>query len=130
MVKKNIHIVKNLSAQRYVNEFQASNLSQAEFCRKHKLPDSTFSTWKKKYASSLLDAKTKIIKKTTLSTGKALKNIPVQKLNFLEIPNAINFSVNPQQTTCTIQRPDGMQLIIAAKDQQLTTLLQAFLCYN
>jgi hypothetical protein len=135
MAKNIINMTKKSSPQWYVNEFQASNLSQADFCRKHKIPDSSFSGWKKKYAPSLLNTKIKVSKKAVHNdTSKTLKrkhlNSQAQELNFLEIPNAMNFCTNTLHATCTIQRPDGMQLIIAAKDQQLASLLQVFLCYN
>jgi hypothetical protein len=87
----------------------------------------------KKCASSLLNTKTKVSKKAVHNdSSKTLKgnhlNRQAQKLNFLEMPNAINFSTNTLHATCTIQRPDGMQLIIAAQSQQLASLLQVFLC--
>jgi hypothetical protein len=47
MAKNSINVIKRPSPQWYVKEFQSSNLSQSEFCRKHKIPHSSFSGWKK-----------------------------------------------------------------------------------
>ena len=101
--------------QRYVDAFKTSNLTQTEFCRQHKLPDSTFFNWKKKFAPSLV-----------ITKSAKIKNHKILQTNFLEIPNYVNNT--PHTTICTIKRLDGTQLIIAAEKQQLVSLMEAFLC--
>jgi hypothetical protein len=99
-IKRKIKMLtKKPRQKRYVEEFELSNLSQAEFCRRNNLACSTFSGWKKKYG--------------------AIK----EKINFVELP-----IFNTNISTCKIKRADGAELTVTASDGQLSNLVQVFLC--
>ena len=90
------------------------------------IPDSFFDPIKN---LALRHKKSFIIKTLGLSFNTVNKILKMknEKINFVEIL-AEPILGNTSTISCTLQRPDGIKLIIETQSQQIANLMQAFIC--